>query len=63
MPSPENSPMPANAGSQELRCRLFSVYLRPWVLDDAHSSPKVPHLKHLIRVPQADAGDDAGDEK
>ena len=58
VPSPENSPMPANAASQELKCRLFSLYLRPWVLDDAHSSAKVPHLKQLIRVPQADAGED-----
>ena len=57
VPSPENSPMPANAASQELRCRLFSLYLRPWVLDEAHSSTEVPHLKDLKKVPQADPGD------
>ena len=54
VPSPENSPMPANAASQELRCRLFSLYLRPWVLDEAHSSTEVPHLKDLQKVPPAD---------
>ena len=52
--------MPANAASQELKCRLFSLYLRPWVLDDAHSSAKVPHLKQLIRVPEADTGQQTG---
>ena len=57
VPSPENSPMPANAGSQELKCRLFSLYLRPWVLHAAHSSPKVPHLKDLNKVPEEGAGD------
>ena len=60
VPSPEKSPMPANAASQELKCRLFSLYLRPWVLDDAHSSAKVPHLKQLIRVPEADTGQQTG---
>ena len=56
VPSPENSPMPANAGSQELRCRLFSVYLRPWVLDADHSTSKVPHMKDLNKIPNEGAG-------
>ena len=47
VPAPERSPMPSANKSEEERCRIFSVYLRPWVLDRNFASPHVPHIVDL----------------
>ena len=41
--------MPRAKMPEEERCRLLSVYLRPWVLHRKYASPHVPHLVDLDR--------------
>jgi len=49
VPSPSGTPMPRAKMPEEERCRLLSVYLRPWVLHRKYASPHVPHLVDLDR--------------
>ena len=51
VPAPTNSPMPESRRSDEYRGRVFSVYLRPWTLNAAWSTDRVPHLQELNVVP------------
>ena len=52
VPSPSHTPMPDRSQESEARARLFSVYLRPWVLCHMWAIAAVPHLIHLDRIPK-----------
>ena len=56
VPKPDSTPMPDNAASQEDKARLYSVYLRPWVLDQAIASAAVPHITDLNKCEESSAG-------
>ena len=56
VPAPASCPMPDRAGSEEEKSRLFSLYLRPWVLDHHAASRHVPHLARLCYIPAASIG-------
>ena len=43
--------MPDRARNQEERAKLYSVYLRPWVLEHDDASAAVPHITELNLVP------------
>ena len=47
VPQPNGTPLPTTKLSAEERCRIFSVYLRPWVLSRQHASPHVPFLADI----------------
>ena len=47
VPAPTSTPMPDKAGDREGKARLFSLYMRPWVLDRRHASLEVPHITDL----------------
>ena len=50
---PDATPMPDNAASLEDKAKLYSVYLRPWVLDRAIARAAVPHITDLNRYDEA----------
>ena len=50
VPQPSGAPMPEKRHTIEERCRILSVYLRPWVLLKCDGSPNVPHLLELNTV-------------
>ena len=43
--------MPENQETTEAKARLFSLYMRPWVLLDKHASQHVPPLAKLGHLP------------
>ena len=47
VPQPTNTPMPDREPHEDDRARLFSVYMRPWVLDRADASEAVPFIADL----------------
>ena len=47
VPSPAYTPMPDRENTAEGSGRLFSVYMRPWVLDHGDASTHVPHIVDL----------------
>ena len=47
VPSPERTPMPSDRRSRDDCAKLFSTYLRCWVLPRQHASAHVPHLADL----------------
>ena len=47
VPRPNATPLPTTHLSAEERCRIFSVYLRPWVLSREYASAHVPHLQDI----------------
>ena len=47
VPQPVSTPLPTMHLSEEERGRIFSVYLRPWVLSDEHTSAHVPLLANI----------------
>ena len=47
VPAPSFTPMPDKAADREGKARLFSLYMRPWVLDARHASAMVPHVTDL----------------
>jgi hypothetical protein len=47
VPEPAKTPLPRRCMEPEERSRIFSVYLRPWVLNRAHSTAHVPHIADL----------------
>ncbi len=47
VPAPTHTPMPDKETSKEGKCRLFSLYMRPWVLDKRFASRHVPHIADL----------------
>ena len=51
VPSVEGVMMPDREKTREGRSRLFSLYLRPWVLEGSHASAHVPLLRDLSRIP------------
>ena len=51
VPQPDGTPMPDHARNHEERAKLYSVYLRPWVLEHEDASAAVPHITHLNLVP------------
>ena len=53
VPQPDSTPMPDNAASLEEKAKLFSVYLRPWVLDKEIASSVVPHITDLNRYDES----------
>ncbi len=55
VPAPSNTPMPGKEGTQEGKARLYSVYLRPWVLDHSIATEEVPHLTNLNVLPSPPA--------
>ena len=48
---PDSTPMPDRAPNHEERSKLYSVYLRPWVLERKDASASVPHITDLSLVP------------
>ena len=63
VPSPTNTPMPDREPHEEDRARLFSIFLRPWVLERADASVSVPHITDLDKpLPRAIVIDEPGDE-
>ena len=50
-PSPANTPM-LDKFMGEQKARLFTIYMRSWVLDHQHSSVHVPHFTNLDVVPE-----------
>ena len=57
VPAPMNTPMPDKYLSAEKRGRLYSVYLRPWVLDARWATPGVvPYITDLNVVPTTAVG-------
>ena len=53
VPQPDSIPMPDNAASLEDKAKLYSIYLRPWVLDKDIASAAVPHITDLNRYDEA----------
>ena len=51
VPAPSNTPMPDKQPNAESKARLYSLYLRPWVLDSGVATEEVPHLSQLDVVP------------
>ena len=49
VPEPTATPMPDREPHEEDRARLFSVYLRPWVLAREDATVSVPHITDLDR--------------
>ena len=50
VPSPQG-PMPhRGVNNREHRAKLYSLYVRPWVLIRSHATPRVPHLANLDKV-------------
>ena len=47
VPRPDGTPLPTSALDQEERGRIFSAYLRPWVLHAEDATPHVPLLEDL----------------
>ena len=50
VPQSSGAPMLEKRHTIEERCRILSVYLRPWVLLKCDDSPNVPHLTELNTV-------------
>ena len=58
VPQPLNTPMPDREPTADDRARLFSIYLRPWVLQRDDASDAVPHITNLdvpLRPPDSPA--------
>ena len=56
VPQPEGTPMPEREPTAEGRGKLYSIYMRPWVLLREDASTAVPQLKDLdVIVPDEDA--------
>ena len=47
VPAPTHTPMPDKASDKDDKCRLLSLYMRPWVLDRRFASRHVPHITNL----------------
>ena len=47
VPQPDGTPLPTSHLSEEERGRIFSVYLRPWVLSSDYASAHVPLLADI----------------
>ena len=47
VPQPSGTPLPTMHLSEEERGRIFSVFLRPWMLSDQHASAHVPLLANI----------------
>ena len=56
IPSPANTPMPDKERCRDRKARLFSLYLRPWVLEHATASVHVPHITDLDLIQQSGNG-------
>ena len=52
VPSPTGTPMPDKESVPDNRARLYSVYMRPWVLDKTMATPEVPHITDLDLLPK-----------
>ena len=52
VPSPTGTPMPDKESVPDNRARLYSVYMRPWVLDKTMATPEVPHITDLDLLPE-----------
>jgi len=55
VPAPSRSPMPDKQPDADGKAKVFSVYLRPWVLDRRMASKEVPHIADLDVVPTKDS--------
>ena len=51
VPQPDGTPMPDREATVEGRAKLYSVYMRPWVLDPNDVSASVPHILDLDLLP------------
>ena len=51
VPSPSSTPMPDSKQDVEDKAKLYSVYLRPWVLDKNLATREVPHISDLDVLP------------
>ena len=50
VPAPSSTPMPDKANDSEGKARLFSIYLRPWTLDQRCCSDEVPLIVDLDKA-------------
>ena len=53
VPQPEGTPMPDREKTADGKAKLFSIYLRPWVLERNDASKAVPLLTDLDIAPAA----------
>ena len=51
VPAPSHTPLPDKQPDGEGKAKLFSLYMRPWVLDRRFATADVPHLADLDLVP------------
>ena len=51
VPAPSHTRLPSKEPTQEGKARLYSLYLRPWVLDPACATEEVPHIGSLDLLP------------
>ena len=47
VPAPSHTPLPRKHMNESQRCRIMSIYLRPWTLISEHASLHVPYLLDL----------------
>ena len=55
VPSPRNTPMPEKAGIEK-KGMLYSLYMRPWVLNPDDATQHVPFILDLNVVPSDMSG-------
>ena len=55
--------MPDAAPTAEEKAKLFSVYMRPWVLEREHATSAVPHISDLNKCDDVSLGDSAFQKK
>ena len=60
VPQPQMTPMPDRERTADGKAKLFSIYLRPWVLHPDDVKPSVPLLKDLNIVPRELEGANTG---
>ena len=47
VPAPTGTPMPEQENDGNKKAQLYSIYLRPWVLDKTLATKEVPHIADL----------------
>eukprot|EP00973_Karenia_brevis_P070771 9836961-Karenia_brevis.AAC.1 len=53
VPAPHNSPMPDTQNGREAASRLYSIYMRPWTLNQSIATADVPHISMLDTISYA----------
>ena len=56
VPQPESTPMPDHVADKEERAKLYSLYMRPWVLDPSAATEHKPHILDPDKRPSPQQG-------